>query len=427
MPRSVHVVILAAGEGKRMKCPVPKVLIDLLGRPLVGHVVDAARALGPRRVVVVGGRHLPAMRAALAGEPRLGFVRQAEPRGTAHAVKQALRLLPAGRSDVAILNGDGPLIRGSSLQAALDRHRASGADVTVVSARAGDPAGLGRIVRDSAGRFVRIVEEKDASASECEIREINSGQYFVRVEALRRLLPRIGRDNAQGEYYLTDIVALAGAAVSAYELPDPDEARGINRPRELREVRRILRERILEDLEEAGVVIVDPDLTCVETGVSVGEGTVIHPFVVIRRGVTIAARSAVGPFAHLRAGTVLGEDARIGSFVETKAARIGRGSRAPHLAYLGDARVGEEVNVGAGTITANFDGRAKHETRIEDGALLGAGTILVAPVKVGRGARTGAGAVVTRGRNVPPGTTVVGVPARPHPERRARRTRRNGR
>lgn len=413
LSRGFDALILAGGEGKRLKAPVPKVLMDLLGRPVIGHVLDAVRALGPSRIVVVGGRSLPLLRAALKGEDGIRFARQPKPLGTAHAVKCGLKALDGSRSaDVLILNGDGPLIRPDSLRGTLEAHRAGRADVTVVSARVPDPAGLGRIVRDGEGRFLRIVEERDASPEERDIREINAGQYAVRSAALKRLIPRIGRGNAQGEYYLTDLVGLAGRRALAVSLADPEEARGINSYGEFLEAMEILKLRIAEDHTRRGVTILDPFLTHIEAGVCIEPGAVVHPFSVIRRGVSIRARATVGPYAHLRPGTVLAEGSRVGNFVEVKASTLGADAKALHLSYLGDAEVGPRANIGAGTITANFDGRRKHRTRIGADARIGSGTVLVAPVEVGDGAVTGAGAVVTAGRDVPPGSTAVGVPAR---------------
>lgn len=420
--RRADVVVLAGGEGRRMRSPVPKVLIDLLGRPVIGHVLDAAGTLRPAGVVVVGGDNLPALRKALA-EERPAFVRQPRPLGTGDAARRALRRLPRTGADVLILCGDVPLVTGRTLRGLLAHHRRRKADVTVLTAEVPDPAGLGRILRDRRGRFLGIVEERDAGPEERGIHEVNAGQMVVRVEALRRLLPRLRSDNAQGELYLTDLAGLAGARAAAWRAPDPGEAQGINRPAELNAVRRTLKHRILEHHQSRGVLITDPELTLVEAGVRIGAGTVVEPFSVIRRGVSIAARCRVGPFAHLRAGTRLAEGARVGSFVEVKGTSVGRGSQALHLAYLGDAVLGRDVNIGAGTVTANYDGRAKHSTVIRDGVSIGSGTMLVAPVDVGRGARTGAGSVVTARRDVPAGETVAGVPARPLDRRKRRRPR----
>jgi len=353
------------------------------------------------------------LKQALSNEKGLDFVRQPKPLGTAHAVKHALKALPrTGAGDVMILNGDGPLVTASSLRRTLQRHRRARAQVTVISACLEDPTGLGRIVRDGRGRFLEVVEERDATPDQRAINEINAGQYVVERQALRRLLPRVNNRNAQKEYYLTDLVALADR-VAAVPLDDPEEARGLNDPAELDTVRRLMRERILKGLQDAGVDVLSPDLTYIEAGVCVGSGSVIHPFTVIRTGVSIAPRCSVGPFAHLRSGTVLGEGASVGAFVEVKASNLAEGVKAQHLAYLGDAEIGPFANVGAGTITANWDGRDHNSTVVEDGAHLGSGTVLVAPVKVGRGSRTGAGTVVPAGRDVEPGETVVGVPARP--------------
>jgi bifunctional UDP-N-acetylglucosamine pyrophosphorylase/glucosamine-1-phosphate N-acetyltransferase len=379
-------------------------------------VIAAARALKPAGIAVVGGAGLPALRRALQDE-RLAFARQPEPHGTADAVRKALRHLPRSGADVVILCGDAPLVRGSSLRRALGQHRRRKAELTVLTAELADPTGLGRILRNGQGELLRVVEERDATAEERALTEVNAGQYVVRVETLRRLLPRIGRDNAQGEYYLTDLVGLVAGRKTACTLEDPDEARGINRPAEFRAVQRIFGERILEAIEAAGATLVAPSLTYVECGVTVGLGAVIHPFSVVRAGVSIGALCEVGPYAHLRQGTVLEPGSRIGGFVEVKASRLGPRSRALHLAYLGDAEIGADVNVGAGTVTANYDGQRKHRTVVEDGVFLGSGTLLVAPVTVRKGARTGAGAVIPAGHDVRAGTTVVGVPARELPDR----------
>lgn len=422
MARKLISVVLAAGEGKRMRTQGPKVLVDLLGTPMLAHVLMALSNAGCRQNIVVGGKHLAAMKKALPPSNELAFAHQRKPLGTGHAVMSAAKLLPGTGADVLIVCGDAPLVRPSTLEAALAAHRKAAADVTVLTAVVADAKGLGRILRDRGGRLQRIVEEKDCSDEERAVREINAGQFVVRVEALHRLLPLLGRENAQREYYLTDLVALAGRKAHAFQLADAEEARGVNTPRELDAARRELQARVIEELRAGGVIIPSPEHVVIEPGASVGEGTVLHPFVVIRRGASIAARCSVGPAAVLRDGARLEEGARVGNFVEVKASRLGRRARALHLSYLGDADVGEDANVAAGCITANFDGVRKHRTRIEAGVSLGAGTILVAPVRVGRKARTGAGAVVLSERNVAAGSTVVGVPARPIP-RSARKRR----
>ena len=315
--RGLDVMILAAGEGKRMKSPLPKVLLDLLGRPVVAHVIDAARALKPDRIVIVGGKRLAEIKRALAGERGLAFAKQPRPLGTAHAVKHGMKALPKrGNRDVMILNGDGPLVTPESLRRTLSTHRRAKAEVTVISALFDDPSGLGRVVRDGRGRFERVVEDKDCSPEERTIHEINAGQYVVRLDALTRLIPKIGKSNAQGEYYLTDLIGLCGKA-AAVPLGDPQEARGLNDPAEFAIVRRMVRERVVQRLLDEGVEIPAPDLTYVEAGVCVGRGTVLHPFTVIRAGVSIAPRCSVGPFVHLPPGTSLEEGSTVSGTCST--------------------------------------------------------------------------------------------------------------
>jgi bifunctional UDP-N-acetylglucosamine pyrophosphorylase/glucosamine-1-phosphate N-acetyltransferase len=424
---TLNVLILAAGEGKRMKSATPKVLVDLLGWPMLGHAIATARKLRPDRIAIVGGRHLPAIRKAFAGAADLAYARQPRPLGTAHAVRFGLKALGKGDGDVLVLSGDVPLVTLPTLRGLVRAHRRARAGITMLTAEVADPAGLGRVLRDARGSFVRVVEEKDADAAARAIREINSGIYAFRRARLDALLPEVGRDNAQGEYYLTDLLALEiahGGEVRLVAAADPDEVAGVNRPQELNRAREILQRRIMEHHLERGVRIVAPHLTCIEAGVSIGEGTVIEPFSVIRSAVTIAPFSRVGPFAHLRPMTRIDRGAQVGNFVEVKGSRIGAGTRALHLSYLGDAEVGPDANIGAGTITANFDGKKKHRTRIGQGAFIGSGTVLVAPVAVGRRARTGAGAIVLANQDVPHDATVVGVPARSVTKKRTRAAKR---
>ena len=413
MARKLISVVLAAGEGKRMRTQGPKVLVDLLGTPLIGHVLAALGNTGCGTHIVVGGKHLPQMKQALREAKGLLWARQMKPLGTAHAVMSARKHLPTRGVDVLIVCGDAPLIRARTLREAVHAHRKSKADVTVLTALVDNPKGLGSILRDEQGHLRRIVEEKDCSEAERTVREINAGQFVVRAEALARLLPKVGRNNAQGEYYLTDLVALAGKEAHAFAIADAEEARGVNTPKELDAAREELQARVIEELRAQGVIIPSPKQVVIEPGATIGEGTVLHPFVVIRRGASIAAHCSVGPAAVLRDGARLEEGARVGNFVEVKASRLGRRARALHLSYLGDADVGEDANVAAGCITANFDGVRKHRTHIGAGVSLGAGTILVAPVSVGRRAKTGAGAVVLSKKHVAAESTVVGVPARP--------------
>jgi bifunctional UDP-N-acetylglucosamine pyrophosphorylase/glucosamine-1-phosphate N-acetyltransferase len=384
----------------------------------VRYPVDAALALGPERLVVVGGEHLPALQAALAGtaEGVLAFARQERPLGTGHAVLAAAEALAGADGPLLILYGDVPLVSAELLGRLLEAHRSSGAALTVLTARLLDPAGYGRVVRDEQGHLAAIVEERDADAATREIDEINTGVWVVALPGALTDLAAVGSANAQGEVYLTDLVALArerGRKLAAVEAPDADEVLGFNDQRDLAQVRTALRWRILERHVSCGVEIVDPATTFIDADVAIAPGARVLPCTVIEGHSIIGEGCEVGPFAHLRDGSVLDAGAEVGNFTETKQTRLGAGSKAKHLSYLGDTRVGSGANIGAGTITANYDGKHKHPTEIGDGAFIGSGTVLVAPVKVGARATTGAGAIVTRTSEVPEGETWIGVPARP--------------
>lgn len=411
-------VILAAGKGTRMKSDLPKVLHPLLGGPLLEHVLDASAALAPACQVVVVGHEREKVESAFAGRG-ISWAHQKEQLGTGHAaavgVEAASHIL-ASRPDagVLILNGDLPLLRSRTLRR-LAELVAGGADLAILTCCKEDPSGYGRIRRNASGRLVDIVEQGDADDATLEIPEVNVGTYVFRAPVFREFVAQITRDNAQGELYLTDVVvkaAEAGKKVATLEVEDEEETRQVNSRAELAQVSQIVRARILERLMNEGVTIVDPATTHVEIGVTIGMDTTIHPFTVIRRGVVIGPRCEVGPFCHLRPGTSLEERVKLGNFVEVKNSEIAAGSKAQHLSYIGDGTVGRDVNIGAGTIFANYDGRSKHRTTIKDNAFIGSGSVLVAPVTVGRGAVTGAGAVVLKNRDVPDGGTVVGVPAR---------------
>lgn len=422
MGKAGTIVILAAGAGTRFLSARPKVCQTLCGRSLIGWVLEQARALDPERVVTVLGHGADEVRAlveaegrALALSERLRFVLQAERKGTGHAVLQALPEL--GPEDpVVVLYGDMPLLTVASLEAlCAARTRAA-----MLTARVERPRGFGRIVREG-GRFARVVEEKDATREERELREVNLGVYAFARADLVRFLPRLDDRNAQKEYYLTDVPALVladGGTVEAIELEDEREAIGVNTIEHLSEARAELQRRILSAHMARGVHVEDPATTFVDHGVEIGAGTRILPCTVIRAGVKIGRDCEVGPFTHLRAGSVLADGAEIGNFTETKNARIGEHTKAKHLAYLGDVTIGHHVNIGAGTIVANYDGKAKHPTVIGERAFVGSGSILIAPCTVGAGALTGGGAVVTRHSEVPPGEAWVGVPARPLAKKR---------
>ncbi|HWA38883.1 MAG TPA: bifunctional UDP-N-acetylglucosamine diphosphorylase/glucosamine-1-phosphate N-acetyltransferase GlmU [Burkholderiales bacterium] len=425
----MDVIVLAAGMGKRMRSDLPKVLHPLAGRPLLSHVLEAARALSPRRILVVHGHGAEKVRAAFADAQDIEWILQAEQLGTGHAVQQAApRLDPAG--DALILYGDVPLVRPETLRRLVEASRGA---LAVLTTELDDASGYGRVVRDGAGNVARIVEHKDASASERELREVNAGFYAVRAARLVEWLARLKNDNAQREYYLTDIVTLASAEalpVTGVKVDDPLEVAGVNSKRELAMLERVVQEREADRLLEAGVTLADPhridvrgtlecgrdvaiDVNCVFEGrVRLGDGVRIGANCILRN-VSVGARSEVLPFCHLddaelgakcrigpyarvRPGTSLAEDVHIGNFVEVKASRFGAGSKANHLAYVGDSEVGAKVNVGAGVITCNYDGASKHKTVIEDECFIGSDATLVAPVRIARGSYIGAGSTISK-------------------------------
>ena len=434
--KGISAIILAAGQGKRMKSALPKVAHSVLGKPAVWHVAQAARSAGIREMVFVLGygrdKVLPTVE-AFGGKVAI----QETQFGTGDAARCGLAELSAGAKEVVVLCGDAPLIRPGTIRGLLAARRRKGAVASVLTGMLDNPTGYGRIVRNADGTVAKIVEEKDADPATRKIREVNSGTYAFDRVFLERALPRLSDVNAQREYYLTDLVleALAeGKCVAPVVAGDPDEVRGINSRRELAEATRIVLNRKLDALMDSGVTLIDPDRTYIETEVTIGQDSVIEPGVSLL-GKTRVGRCAriqtgcvvedcivgdgahlkpysvmtssrvrndaiVGPFSHLRPEADIGVGAHIGNFVEVKKSRIGRGSKANHLSYLGDAIVGKKVNVGAGTITCNYDGIAKYQTVLGDGVFVGSDTMLVAPVTVGKGALIGAGSTITQ--NVPP-------------------------
>lgn len=397
-----------------MKSPTPKVLFDVCGLPSVAHVVRMAQALGATKTAIVVPPDHAAMRSALGADAT--FVVQDPPLGTGHAVRLAVEALGSSAgNDVIVLCADGPLYRASSLTALLDTMTATKAAAAILTAQVADPSGLGRIVRSTDDGVERIVEELEADAATRAIREINTGILAFRAEEGVPALLSLSNANRKGEYYLTDIVErlrTAGSRVARSTVTDASECAAFNSIAELAEVRRLLRARILREHMDRGVDVVDPSSTHVDVDVEIGAGSRILPFTVITRGVKIGQNCVIGPFAHLQSATVLDDAAEIGNFVEVKRSRVGKKTKAKHLTYLGDAQIGPGANIGAGTITANYDGKAKHGTSIGAHAFIGSGTVLVAPVEVGERAMTGAGAVVRRGTRVGAGEVWVGVPAR---------------
>lgn len=424
----LHVVILAAGEGKRMRSALPKVLQVIAGQPMLGHVIAAARALQPAGVHVVHGHGGELVRAAFSGQVDLQWAKQDRQLGTGHAVQQAMPAIPEG-ARVLVLYGDVPLITPVTLQRLLDAPRA----LAVLAAEPADPTGYGRIVRDAEGHVAAIVEHKDADAAQRRIGLVNTGVIAADAALLKRWLDGLRCDNAQGEYYLTDVFAAAAresAAAEVVVVADPMETEGANDPWQLAQLERAFQLRQARALCVDGARLADParldirgkltvgrdveiDVDVVFEGeVMLGDGVRIGPFcrikdAVIGAGSLVRAHcdiegahceggAQIGPYARLRPGTVLARDVHVGNFVETKKASLGRGSKANHLSYLGDAVIGSGVNIGAGTITCNYDGVSKFTTTIGDGAFIGSNSALVAPVAVGEGATIGAGSTISK-------------------------------
>lgn len=418
MSPSLSAIVLAAGEGTRLPGPVPKVLVPIWGRPALVWPVLAARSLDPARVLVVAGVHRDAIVGALAPydvAPE-DVILQDPALGTGHAVSCAAQALDGVAGQLLVMYGDGPLIRPEVLEALLAEHRGRGAELTVLTVRLPDPTGYGRVVRDAEGLLASIVEQADADDATQRIDEINTGVMVLSLPDVFEDLAALDTDNSQGEVYLTDLAAsirARGGTVAAFEWGQTEDVLGFNDHRELALVRRILRERILTAHAVAGVEIVDPDTTFIDADVTIEPGVRILPCTVIEGRTTIGAGCEVGPFSHLRTGTVLEPGAEVGNFTETKQTTLGAGSKAKHLTYLGDTVVGPASNIGAGTITANYDGTHKHVTTMGAGVFIGSGSVIVAPARLGDGASTGAGAIVTARSDVPPGDTWVGVPARP--------------
>ncbi len=387
-------VILAAGEGKRLKASVPKVLRLVCGRPMIEYVLRAIREAGVEDTAAVLGANEPIVKPALPKDIRT--VLQPKVLGTADAVGRTRRLF-RNAHDLLVLCGDAPLITGSAIRQLLRVHRRSGAAVTLLTAHRHPPKDYGRVVRDASGLVIRIVEEKEASAAELGITEVNSGAYCFDREQLFKVLPQIRPSAKTGELYLTEVIQLLrrrGARLEAFLVADSDEILGVNHPHDLVLANRVLRQRVIDRLWNHGVMIADPSTTYIDEGVEIGSGTAIEPHTVIETGVRIGMRCRIGPFCHVRTGTEVGDDVVLGSFVEVSRSRIGRGSRALHMTYLGNATVEEAVTIGAGTVASHADGAAARGATIRRGASIGDGTVLVAPTVVGAGAVTEAGSVV---------------------------------
>lgn len=452
--KPLDVLILAAGLGTRMRSNLAKVLHKIDGRPMINHVCRTAAALAPQKIYVVIGHQGEDVKTTVVselGEENAAFAWQTEQLGTGHAVNSAREFLQNVDSTLLVLSGDVPMIRAETLAALVQAHRTHrgrGAACTILTVKLDDPTGYGRIVRNEDGLFDRIVEQKDATDDERKVKEINAGIYCFDTQKLFASLANVKNENSQGEYYLTDVPSIlraAGDDVAIYHHNDPHEIEGVNNLAQLADMERIVRRRTLKKLMlDYGVTFIDPYASYVSAEAEIGRDTVIYPNVAIEgatvigdgctirsgarianstigRGVEILDNSliidsevgdgcSVGPMAHLRGHAKMEEKAKVGNFVELKKTTLGRGSKANHLTYLGDATIGEKTNIGAGTITCNYDGKNKHATTIGSGVKIGSDTMLIAPITVGDGAVTGAGSVVTK--DVEPNKLVVGSPAR---------------
>lgn len=436
---NVSAVILAAGEGKRMKSKHPKVSHKLLGKSMLQHLADTLREAGIYDIVVVIGHQADEVKECVDGQVK--FVLQQEQKGTAHAVMCAADLIKDNCGITLILNGDAPLILPETIKSLTSFHKDHGYQGTVITSDLKDPAGYGRIVKDFSGAIEKIVEEKDATEQEKKINEINSGMYCFDTQALVNALKYVNNNNAQHEYYLTDVIGIMKEhklSVGAYKVQDNTEILGINSRVELAEAIKVMRDRIVKKHMLEGVTIIDPDSVYIDKAVSIGMDTVIYPGAIIEGSTVIGenciigpntrlsdavlcdeveiessvvlnseikSRAKIGPFAYIRPESVIGEGVKVGDFVEVKKSVIGKGTKASHLTYIGDAEVGENVNFGCGTITVNYDGSVKHKTVIGNNAFIGCNTNLVAPVKVNDGTYIAAGSTITD--DVPEGALAI--------------------
>jgi len=412
--KNIAAIILAAGEGTRMKSSIPKVLHPICGKPMIQYPIDTINSIGIKKIIMVVGHKADMIKERLEG---VRFVKQERLLGTADAVLKTKNILLKDKNidSVLISYGDVPLLTPETMKNIIQRHASTRSACTLLTSRLKNPTGYGRIVRSSNDRITKIIEEQEASIYEKVMEEINVGVYCFNKIDLFGALGKIRPNNRKKEYYLTDtieVLAKANLPIDSVSTDVPEEFLGVNTRNELLQAEQVVRRRVLDSIMQKGVTVIDPANTYVEEGVTIDKDTVIYPYTFIENGVNIGSGCSLGPFARLRKGTIVGDDVSIGNFVEIVRSRIGKHAKIRHKCYIGDTIIGKRVNIGAGTIVANYDGKRKNKTVIEDDAFIGTGTILIAPVKIGAGATTGAGSVVTKGHNVPAGRTVVGVPAK---------------
>ncbi|WP_339252563.1 bifunctional UDP-N-acetylglucosamine diphosphorylase/glucosamine-1-phosphate N-acetyltransferase GlmU [Sporosarcina sp. FSL W8-0480] len=437
---NTYAIVLAAGQGTRMKSDLYKVLHPVCGKPMVEHVVDHVIGIGADKIVTIVGHGAEKVEETLGGKSE--YALQTEQLGTAHAVQQAENQLGDLDGVTIVVCGDTPLIKSETMQALIAHHSETDAKATILTANAEDPTGYGRIIRDAEGNVLRNVEHKDASTEERSVTEINTGTYCFDNRALFDALKKVKNDNAQGEYYLPDVIGILraeNARISAYVTNDFSETIGVNDRVVLSEAEKVMRQRIAERHMREGVTIIDPNSTYISANTTIGRDTVLQPNTIIEgqtvigekciigpnshivnstignqttvhssviRDSNIGSSTAIGPFAHIRPDSNLSDNVKIGNFVEVKKSRLGEGSKVSHLSYIGDAEVGTQVNIGCGTITVNYDGKNKNTTTIEDGAFVGCNSNLIAPVKIGKGAYVAAGSTITK--DVPESSLAIG-------------------
>ena len=420
-------IILAAGRGTRMKSEKPKVMHEILGKPMISYVVEAVKGAGIADIVLVTGFGGDKVKEHFAPS-KIKTVVQKKLLGSADAVNTAKKEIEGSKGDILVVYGDTPLLTKETIKKLIERHKSSGASLTLLTAILKDPTGYGRIMRETDGRITKIAEESEAREYKKETREINVGTCVFKSVDLASALKEIGCDNSKKEYYLTDavrILTLKARKVESLIMENLDEMIGINSRIELARATRMMKDRIMDELMASGVTIQDPATTTIYPDVMIGKDSTIYPNTIIESDVRIGENCHIGPFARLRGGTRIGQKVEIGNFVELVRTEVSDFTKIKHHTYLGDSKVGKFVNIGAGVITANYDGKNKNRTIIGDGSFIGVGAILIAPVEIGKDALVGAGTVVLKGQKIKNGATVVGVPARILENRRGDRRRTN--
>ncbi|MBL7130506.1 MAG: bifunctional N-acetylglucosamine-1-phosphate uridyltransferase/glucosamine-1-phosphate acetyltransferase [Candidatus Omnitrophica bacterium] len=409
-------IILAAGESTRMKSNAPKVLHDICGRPMIDYVVDSVQKLRLRKIFAVVNKQHNKVLEYLKKNRYIRLVFQRKAQGTADALRSSKKFLSKSKTNVLVICADTPLIKKETLQSLINQHKEKHSSCTILTAFLDNPFGFGRILRDQYSKVNRIIEENDATFSQKQIREVNSGIYCFNTYDLLQALDHVEMNIKKKEYYLTDVVKVLykiNKRINTYVCSDADEVLGINSRLDLSKANDVMRLRIIEEFLEEGVTIVAPKTTFINYGVSIGRETTVYPFTFIESGVKIGDNCSIGPFCHLRKGTVIKNSNIVGNFTEIVRSTLGEGTYFKHFGYLGDASIGKKVNIGAGTAIANFDGENKNLTVIKDKSFIGCDTVIVAPAKIGKGVITGAGSVITGFSNVKDNSVVVGVPARP--------------